>query len=107
LTAADIAIVALVLLSSVIGLVRGLVREVLSLVVWVLAFLVAVGFADSLATRFAGILEPDSARLAVAFVTLFVGILIVGGLIQWGLGKLIEGTGLSGTDRLLGFFPVW
>ena len=100
---ADIAIVLLVLLSSVIGLVRGLVREVLSLAVWILAFLVAVGFADDLAARFTGFLEPDSARLAVAFVTLFVSVLVVGGIIQWALGKLIETTGLSGTDRLLGF----
>lgn len=103
MTGADIAIAVVVLLSAVIGLMRGLVREVLSLVVWILAFLVAVGFADDLAGRFAGFLEPDTARLAVAFVTLFVGTLIVGGLIQWALGKLIEGTGLSGTDRLLGF----
>lgn len=103
MTGADIAIVVLVVLSAVIGLVRGLVREVLSLVVWVAAFLIAVGFADDLAGRFAGFLEPDSARLAVAFVTLFVSTLVVGALVQWALGKLIETTGLSGTDRLLGF----
>ena len=44
-----------------------------------------------------------SIRLVIAFVLIFVATLIVGSLVQWLVAKLIKGTGLSGTDRFLGF----
>ena len=42
-------------------------------------------------------------RQAIGFVALFVGVLIGAGILQWLVGQLVESTGLSGTDRLLGF----
>jgi membrane protein required for colicin V production len=42
-------------------------------------------------------------RLVVAFAGIFFATLIVGGVFQWLIGTLVQSTGLSGTDRLLGF----
>ena len=99
----DIVISALVLLSAVIGLVRGLVKEVLSLLSWGLAFIIAILFSAEL-----GAILPESwgsvaLRQAIGFVGLFVGVLITAGILQWLIGQLVESTGLSCTDRLLGF----
>ncbi len=43
-----------------------------------------------------------SARTAIGFIGLFIVVLVVGGLANYLLGRLVESTGLSGTDRLLG-----
>jgi membrane protein required for colicin V production len=103
LNGADIAISLVVGLSAVIGLMRGLARELLSLAVWVLAFVVAVGYAPALAPSMSGVATDPTVRHVVALVVLFVAALIIGGLVQWVLQRLIETTGLTGTDRLLGF----
>ena len=99
----DIAIAALILLSAIIGLVRGLVREVLSLVSWALAFVIAIFFSAELGAILPESWGSDALRQAIAFVVLFVGSLVVAGILQWLIGQLVESTGLSGTDRLLGF----
>ena len=53
-----------------------------------------------------GRMEPwidlPSARVIIAFAGVFIVVLVVGGLINYLLGKLVESTGLSGTDRMVG-----
>jgi len=99
---ADIVLSGVITLSAAIGLVRGLVRELLSLVVWIVAFIVALAYAPSLAPSLSGVASEPTVRHVVAVVILFVAALVLGSLVQWALHKLIETTGLSGTDRLLG-----
>jgi len=99
---ADWAIVTILGLSAVISLVRGFVREAMSLVIWVAAFAVAMLFYVRLSVFFDNLIATPSLRLLAAWLALFVGMLILGGLINILLGQLVEATGLSGTDRLLG-----
>lgn len=99
----DIVIIVVVLLSAVIGLVRGLVKEILSLAAWVVSFIVAVVFAAQAAQLLPASWGSESVRMAIGFVGLFVGSLIVAALLQWLVAQLIRTTGLSGTDRFLGF----
>lgn len=99
----DIIILGVVLLSAVIGLVRGLMKEVLSLASWLAAFILALYFAPAVADRLSGQLADQSVRLVVAFIVIFLATLTVGGLLQWLAGTLIKTTGMSGTDRFLGF----
>lgn len=103
LPAADIVILSLIMLSAVIGLFRGLVKELVSLVVWACAIVGSIVFASPLAEYLTAIDASRSIRVAVAFAIVFVGVLLAGGLLQWSLAKLIQSTGLSGTDRFLGF----
>lgn len=103
MAAADIVILIVVLLSAVIGLVRGLFREVLSLATWLAAFLLALFFAPDVAELLSGQITDHSVRLIAAFFIIFLLTLILGGIVQWLVKQLITTTGLTGTDRFLGF----
>jgi membrane protein required for colicin V production len=102
LNAADWVIVSVIGISMAISLVRGFIKEALSLAGWVLAFIVSMVFSQSLASLLAGSIENDTGRHIVAFAVLFVGTLIVTGLLAKLLQSLVESAGLGGLDRLLG-----
>lgn len=103
LPTADIVILIVILMSAVIGLIRGLVKEVVSLGVWLAAFVLALAFGGFAAERLIGIDIDPAYRLVGGFVVVFVAVLILGGVTQWLLSKLVKSTGLTGTDRFLGF----
>ena len=98
----DIAIVAVILLSALIGLARGLIREVLSLAVWLGALGVAYLYHKPVAQALTEQIAQPNVRLGVAFVGLVLVVLILGSILGWLLTALIDKTGLSGVDRLLG-----
>lgn len=100
---ADYVIVAVLGLSVLVGLWRGLISEVLSIVCWVLAFWVAWMFGEQLAEKFTAV-EVASARLLLGYMTCFFGVVVAGAIISFVVRKLVAGTGLSSTDRLLGMF---
>lgn len=97
----DFTILAVIALSAVISLVRGFVKEAISLTVWIAAFFIASSYYPHLASFFTGISET-TLRNASAIAILFISALIVGALINYLVGKLVQSTGLSGTDRVLG-----
>ncbi len=99
---ADWAIIAIFALSCVIGLIRGFVREALSLVIWICAALVAKLFGEQLSLYLIGHIETPSLRLMTAYAILFVSTLLLGAMLSYVISTLIRVTGLSGTDRLLG-----
>ncbi len=98
----DYLIIGILLLSALLSLIRGFVREAFSLAVWLLAFWVAWSFFRALAVQLAPWIGTPSVRLGLAFAVLLLVTLVVGGLINFLLVRLIERTGLSGTDRLVG-----
>jgi membrane protein required for colicin V production len=98
----DIAIIGLVALSAVISLVRGFVREAFSLAVWILAFWVSWSFFRDLEVPLRAWIDSPTARLGIAFAVLMIATLTVGGLVNYLIIQLVERTGLSGTDRLIG-----
>lgn len=97
----DYAILAIIGLSILVALVRGFVREAFSLAVWIGAFFVASQFYSNLAIHFTRIDDP-MIRNGVAVAILFIVTLIVGSFVTYIMSKLVEKTGLSGTDRVLG-----
>jgi len=98
----DVSILVVVLISAVISLFRGFVREVLSLVVWVSAVWIAVHYSDSLAQMIEPYIGMTKLRTVVAFITLFLATLIVGSMVNYVISQLVRKTGLSGTDRMVG-----
>lgn len=98
----DLIIVAVVIVSGAISLIRGFVKEAISLASWVLAFWVALVFAAKLAILWPESLEGPTLRWVAAAATLFMATLLVGGLANFLVSTLVERTGLSGTDRALG-----
>lgn len=99
---ADYIVLGVIALSVLIGLWRGLVSEVMALAVWIAAFWVAWLLGPQVATRFRGIIELPSARLLVGYGLCFLVVLLLGALLRFLISKLVETTGLTGTDRLLG-----
>ncbi len=100
----DYTIVGLILISSVIGLLRGFFREAFSLVIWVAAIWIGLTFSREFSVYFDALISYPSARIATAFAVLFFMTLILGGLISYLLGELVKKTGLTGTDRFVGMF---
>lgn len=96
-------LVLFVLVSSVvISTLRGLVKEILSLLGWVVAFVVANAYGAKLAPMLPDLLPGETARLILAFIVLFLGVRILMGLLSLAIGALVEASGLSLADRGLG-----
>jgi membrane protein required for colicin V production len=96
-------LVLFVLVSSVvISTLRGLVKEILSLLGWIVAFVVANAYGAKLAPMLPEIVPGETARLIMAFVVLFLGVRILMGLLSLAIGAVITATGLTLADRGLG-----
>lgn len=100
--AVDGFLLGLAALSTAAGLWRGFIKEVFALAVWAFAFFAAFQFSGLLAVEFEPWIDIPSARQGLAFVSVFIVVLVAGGLVTWMISQLVEKTGLSGTDRLLG-----
>ena len=100
---ADIVILIVVLLSSIMGLVRGLFKELLSLLIWFAAIVLALYFADIVGSMLSEQIADESLRIIIGFFVIFLLTLIVGGIVQMLVKQMISSTGLTGTDRFLGF----
>ncbi|HEY9193519.1 MAG TPA: CvpA family protein [Methyloversatilis sp.] len=102
MTVLDYILIAIVLLSTAIGLMRGLVSEVIALGAWVLAFLVARQFGVQAAVFLPAGLNDPGVRVLCGFALTFVAVLILCGLLRWLLRSLIQASGLDFPDRVLG-----
>ena len=98
----DYVIVGIILLSTIISLARGFVREALSLITWVIAFWISFKFGSSLANILINYIKTPPLRIVVAFAIIFVVTLIIGGLTNYLLSQIIIKSGLDGTDRAIG-----
>jgi membrane protein required for colicin V production len=98
----DIAIISIISLSALISFFRGFVREAFSLLVWVVAFVLGWLYFQPAADLFIPWINVEIVRVAAGFLTILLSVLILGAIIGYFLGQLVDKTGLSGTDRLLG-----
>jgi membrane protein required for colicin V production len=98
----DYLIIAIIVLSSGISIVRGFMKEVLSLSSWILSLWVALVFHSHLATLLTPYVDTPSIRTFASFFALFVVTLVLCALVSHVLSQLVEKSGLSGTDRSLG-----
>ena len=93
----DIVILGIVLLSALISVARGFVKEMLSLVAWIAAFFVTLYLYGNLSSLITFV-DNRLARNAIAIFVLFFGTLIIIGFVNMTLTAIIKKTGLSGTD---------
>jgi membrane protein required for colicin V production len=101
MTPADYAILAIILVSAILGLVRGFLREVTSLLLWMLGFWLAVRYAPVVSTALTFVKDPAD-RLVAGYGVILVGVLIVSTLVGMLLKKLVESSGSTAGDRSLG-----
>jgi len=98
----DYVIPGIIVLSALFSLMRGFVREALSLIGWVTAFWLALRYSNPLAELFLSSITLPSLRIITAFTILFVLTLMLAALINHLAGHLIRRTGLTSTDRAVG-----
>lgn len=102
MTGIDWITLGVLLISLLLGLWRGLVYEVLSLLSWLAAFIAAQWFAPELAARLPLGELGEPLRYAAAFVLLFILVAFAGGLVAALLKKIVTAVGLRPVDRALG-----
>jgi len=98
----DLIIVVIIIISALISLVRGFVKESLSLASWILAGFIALRYFTPLADLLEPYIESPTIRTGTGFAILFVSSLIVGAIINFMASQLVTKTGLTGTDKSLG-----
>ena len=98
----DWSIIALVFLSMLFAFFRGVTRELIALVAWVLGFVAAVALTPLLGGMLPEIGSNPVLRYLLAFIAVFIGCLVLGALIAWPLATVIHKAGLGFVDRFLG-----
>ncbi|MEW5835106.1 MAG: CvpA family protein [Pseudomonadota bacterium] len=99
---ADYAIAAVIAISVLVGLFRGLVAEVLSLAIWIGSIWVAWAFGPDVAAYFDHSIHTPQLRLVAGYGLCVVGVLIAGALVNAIFHRLVTRAGLTGPDRALG-----
>ncbi len=102
MTWADYAILAILGTSALLSLFRGFVREAFALAGWVAAFWLAMTFGEDVARALAPYVDVPSMRIGAGYALVFIAALVVTALVSLLVGMLVDSTGLSATDRMLG-----
>ena len=98
----DTVVLFILLLFSMLGIIRGLVKELLSVFSWILCIVVAYMHYRGLAIHLQAYLPGDFLPFIVAFVIIFAtGLLIMSIISKW-MSKIVKESPLDGLDRLLG-----
>jgi membrane protein required for colicin V production len=98
----DYFLIGIVLVSVLVGALRGFIREALSLVAWVLAFVLALRYGPDTAEYLRGGITSPLLRTILGYVLPFFAVLFAGGLLIWIISWVIRGAGLAPVDRMLG-----
>jgi membrane protein required for colicin V production len=98
----DYAVFGVFAISAIIGAWRGLVREVVSILGWVIAFLAANLLAGPFGPAMPQAIPTPELRVAAAYVAVFIASLVLTSLAGLLLSKVVKAVGLGGIDRLLG-----
>ncbi|MBS0365273.1 MAG: CvpA family protein [Proteobacteria bacterium] len=103
MTTVDYIIIGAVVLSAIIGMARGFLREAMSVLTWIVALIVAWHFSSWLEPHLGGSLSEPHVRTWAARVLMVVGVLVIGAAVSAVLTHFVRLSIFSGTDRLLGF----
>lgn len=102
MTGFDIAVLAMVALSTLLASVRGVVRELIALVTWIAAAVLAFAFGGTVAAMLPGLDASPAARHVLALALIFIGVLVAGALVARLLSTMVKAVGLGFLDRFLG-----
>lgn len=102
MTAFDYFVIGVVSLSALLSITRGLIKEIVSLLAWIVAFFTASRYAAEVEPFFSGLIEDDSLRMLTAYAVTFFMTLLVVMLFSMLLSTLTRSVGLGLVDRMLG-----
>ncbi|GMR06811.1 MAG: hypothetical protein BMS9Abin25_1436 [Gammaproteobacteria bacterium] len=98
----DIIIIAIIIISGLFGVFRGLVSEIMSLVGWIVSAWLAWRFASEFAYLFDSFIQSADVRKAAAFISIFLLSLVLFALLSYFISKIMNKSSLKGMDRTLG-----
>lgn len=98
----DYCIVALLLVSTVVGVLRGFARETLGLITWILAIWASLAFSKPLGQFLEPHISVPSVRIAASYAITFLGVLLTGSIVTALIVRSLRGSLLSSVDRTLG-----
>ncbi len=102
MTVVDVVIIFVIILSALFGLLRGFMKESISLAKWVIATWIAATFAPKLAPLLPMAIESEAVRQAISFASLFILVFLLGTLVAHLVTRMLIKTGLTSVDRVLG-----
>ncbi len=102
MTLLDYAVLTIIGFSVLLSVIRGLVREVLALAAWPVAFVIAWLFGGELAALMPEEIPSEELRQIAGFAVLFFVVLLAMSLVAMAVSQLVKSAGLSVEDRLLG-----
>lgn len=102
MTIFDYLVLFVVACSIVISTLRGLVKEILSLLSWIVSFVLANAYGEALAKLMPEVIPGGTTRLIVAFISLFIGVRLLMMLLTMAIDAVIKASGLTLADRGLG-----
>jgi membrane protein required for colicin V production len=97
----DYAVFGVIGLSVLLAVLRGAVREIAALAGWVAALILSGLFAQQMTQWLPTALSP-MLRVVIAYLLIFLGVLLLSGLAGVLLAKLFRAAGLGFTDRAVG-----
>lgn len=102
MTAFDIAVIAVITLSALIGVWRGVIREVFALAAWIAAVVCMFLFGDKLAKMLPFAQDTPWLSLLAGYALVFIGVFVVLSVAGFLFSKVVNAVGLSFVDRALG-----
>jgi membrane protein required for colicin V production len=98
----DIALISVIALSTLFAFVRGVVRELIAIVTWIVGFVVAIKYAGALTGLFSWLDVTPAVKHVIAFALILVLVMIAGALAARMMSNAVRAIGLGMVDRLLG-----
>lgn len=102
MTVFDYIFIGILVLSAAVGMWRGLVSEVVSLLAWIVALAAGWMYATQVSTLLDGVIAEPAWRQIAAFALIFVGVLLIAALLRFLLRELLRAAGLGAVDRFFG-----
>jgi membrane protein required for colicin V production len=102
MTIVDLVIIVAILASIVVGVIRGIVREAIAISALLVAIWASLHLGPYAGGWLGGSMGSTELELWAGRFLVFIIILAIGGLIGWGVSKIVRMAGLTGTDRYLG-----
>lgn len=98
----DYFIVGVIALSVLTGLFRGFVKELMALIIWVVAIWLAYSYSNLLHPWLSPYIHDATAIKVISFIIIMLATLMIGAIINFIMSFIMKRSGLSGTDRVLG-----
>lgn len=102
MTVFDYVFLAVLALSAAVGLWRGLVSEVMALVAWLAALILAWRYSAEAAALLSGFINDPAWRQIAGFALVVIVVLLLAAFLRFLLRELLKAAGLGATDRFFG-----